>query len=108
MQLVVSDQATADALMTFFLQERVGAAVAFLEPEQSIDPHTGQMVVRVDVGYNSRASADQLADAAQQRWTTGPLRNQILIGSFVVVHDCRHDEGQGDCSGGNVVVRRKT
>lgn len=48
------------------------------------------------IRFNLPADAQAIFDAVQAKWTAGALRNLILVGSRVSIHDCPHDEPEAN------------
>lgn len=93
---------TADAVA---VRDWLAGRIAVREQE-NVDPLTitdGKVPGTSSVNYQGYVSASAVAvaflDEVEQRWTQGPARDLILPGSTIRWHECRHDDGTGNCQG---------
>lgn len=50
--------------------------------------------IHVDVAFITQIDAVEVRDDVVIKWTSGSLKNRILVGSTVTIHLCAHNDGE--------------
>lgn len=101
-QLLASTQANADSVKNRVDQWLAGRAdrwqVEGSDPAVVFDGMRGFWSVTADVGFTTPGATDEFLVAVEGIWTNGPVANRVLPGSLVRIHDCGHEDADGNCA----------
>lgn len=94
-ELLVSSQADGQTIASAITSAIAGKSLFAQDAPIAVEQdENGTWRVVASIRFNVLSDADAWLNDVKSKWTSGALKNKILAGSAVSIHNCNHDESE--------------